>query len=128
MMLILLGVAIMLIGVFIGMVATSDDKDKAAQNKKAWDEYAQWMETEEGMRYDSLSRALYEVGSEDSAAIEAQLKEIVPVEVPKYRAEGIGTFLGWTFGGLLIAFGLLPILLGVWLKRRNADQTDRKLE
>lgn len=110
-------------GLMLGCVATEDDHEKAAAHQQAWDEYTEWVESEDGIRYDSLSQALFDVTGEDSLAIENQLKEMTPVEYPGYRADGLGTFLGWLFGGAIIFFGLLCFLFA-WLLMRKKKEKD----
>ena len=121
--LIILGILAVASGLMLGCVATEDDHEKAAAHKQAWEEYTEWVESEEGIRYDSLSQMLYEVVGEDSLAIENQLKEMTPVEYPGYRADGLGTFLGWLFGGAIIFFGLLCFLFA-WLLMRKKKEKD----
>ena len=117
-LLIILGILAVASGLMMGFVAMEDDNEKTAANKQAWEEYTEWVESEEGERYDSLSQMLFEVTGEDSLAIENQLKEMTPVEYPGYRANGLGTFLGWLFGGAIIFFGLLCFLFA-WLLMRK---------
>lgn len=119
--LIIVGVAVVGFGLLLGIVGSESDNEKSEASKKAWAEFTEWMESEEGQRYDSLNQALMVAVGEDSAAIEEQMKQITPMEQPPYRAQGILTILGWAFGILFIGIGGAAILIGWLIKRKKKN-------
>ena len=116
---ILVGAVVLLIGVVLGIAGTESDNEKTRENEKAWAEYTEWVESDEGQRFDSLTQALFEAVGEDSALIEQQLQEITPVERPINRMGGIGAALAWVIGGIIIIFGLLLIFIGGLLYKNS---------
>lgn len=117
--LIFVGTIALLVGLFLGIGGTESDNEKTAENKKAWAEYTEWAESDEGQRYDSLNQALMEAVGEDSVLIEQELQTITPVEQPKYRTGGIIAALAWVIGGVIIIFGLLLIFIGGLLYKNS---------
>ena len=110
--LIFVGTIALLIGLLMGIGGTQSDNEKTAENKKAWAEFTEWVESDEGQRYDSLNQALMTAVGEDSVRIEQELQTITPVEQPMYRMGGIGAALAWVIGGVIIIFGLMLIFIG----------------